>query len=90
MSAACIGDSIAQRKFVLTLPDGEDVIAEEQFFVVPVTEQTINRDRWTSQEAEVIQTYRWWSATELKSTSDIVWPNNLPQMLMSSGWWPHI
>lgn len=90
ISATCLGDSIARREFVLRLPDGEDVIAEEQFFVVTVTEQTVNRDHWTSQEVEVIQAHRWWSAAELKSTSDIVWPDNLPQMLMSSGWWPHI
>lgn len=29
--------------------------------------------------------HRWWSASELKSTRDIVWPETLIQMLVSAG-----
>lgn len=70
------------------MPDGEEVMADEQFFVATVTDQTVHRDRWTSQEVEVINDHKWWSAAELKSTSDIVWPDDLPKILTSSGWWP--
>lgn len=88
ISSACITASIARREFALRLPDGENVMADERFFVATVTGQAVNRDSWTSQEVEVIREHRWWSAAELKSTSDVIWPNNLAQMLMSSGWWP--
>lgn len=88
ISVACIGDPIARREFVLRLPDGEEVMADEQFFVVTVTDQAVHRDRWTSQEVEVINDHKWWSAAELRSTSDIVWPDDLPKLLTSTGWWP--
>jgi 8-oxo-dGTP pyrophosphatase MutT (NUDIX family) len=88
ISAACVGDPVARREFVLRLPDGEEVMADEQYFVVTVTDQTVHRDYLTVQEVEVIHDHKWWSAAELKSTRDIVWPNNLSEMLKSSGWWP--
>lgn len=87
IEVADVGDPIARREFVLQLPDGEEVIADEQFFVVNVPDQTLHRDRWSAQEVDVINDYKWWSALELKSTSDVVWPADLPELLMSSGCW---
>ena len=86
---ADVGAPICQREFILRLPDGEEVLADERFFVVTVEDhQAVLRDHWTAQEVEVIQDHRWWNALELKSTSDIVWPDDLPEMLISAGWWP--
>ena len=87
ISAICVGDPIARREFVLRLRDGEEVMADEQFFIVTVTDQAVHRDCWTPQEIEVIHDHKWWSAAELKSTNEVVWPDNLTEMLISSGWW---
>ena len=85
---ADVGDPIAQREFVLRLVDGEEVMADERFFVVTVEDhQAVLRDRWTAEEVEVIKDHKWWSALELKSTDEVVWPDDLPEMLTSSGWW---
>ena len=85
---ADVGDPIAQREFVLRLADGEEVMADERFFVVTVEDhQAVLRDRWTAEEVEVIKDHKWWSALELRSTDEIVWPVDLPEMLTSSGWW---
>lgn len=88
ISVAGVGDPIARREFVLRLPDGEEVMADEQFFVVTVTDQAVHRDHWTFQEVEVINDHKWWSAAELQATRDIVWPGDLPELLTSTGWWP--
>lgn len=83
-----VGAPISQREFILRLTDGEEVMADEQFFVVTVEDhQAILRDNWTDQEVEVIKDHKWWNALELKSTSDIVWPDDLPEILKSAGWW---
>lgn len=87
ISVASVDEPIARREFVLKFPNGEEVLAEEQFFVVTVESQTINSVRWTSEEVEVISGHKWWSAAELEATRETFWPSDLPKMLISSGWW---
>jgi 8-oxo-dGTP diphosphatase len=87
ISVESIGDPVARREFVMTMPDGEQVVADEQFFVVLVEEQRVLRDRWTALEVEVMTDHKWWTATALKATKDTVWPNNLPEMLTLAGLW---
>jgi 8-oxo-dGTP pyrophosphatase MutT (NUDIX family) len=82
-----IGDPVAQREFVMTMPDGEQVVADEQFFVVPVEEQRVLRDNWTALEVEVMADHQWWTADALQATRETVWPNDLPQILTSAGQW---
>jgi hypothetical protein len=82
-----VGGPVARREVVLTMPDGEPVVADEQFFVVPVAEPRVLRDRWTALEVEVIGGYRWWRAADLKATQETVWPNDLPAILTSIGHW---
>jgi 8-oxo-dGTP pyrophosphatase MutT (NUDIX family) len=82
-----IGDPVARREFVMTMPGGEPVVADEQFFVVPVEEQRVLRDQWTAAEIEVITDSRWWTAAALKTTQETIWPNDLPEILASAGHW---
>lgn len=85
---AAVGAPIASREFVLQLPDGEKVAADERFFVIAANDETVQREGWTPQEMEVMNEHRWWTAGELEVTSDTVFPNDLANMLKSSGWWP--
>lgn len=89
ISVTTVEAPIASREFVLQLPDGEEVLADERFFVIAVTDQTVQRDGWTPQEVEVMQEHKWWTAAELAMTSDTIFPNDLANMLKSSGWWRH-
>jgi len=83
-----IGDPVARREFVMMMPDGEQVVADEQFFVVPVEEQpALRRDQWTALEVEVMADHRWWTATDLQATRETVWPHDLPAILESTGRW---
>ncbi|MBC7376967.1 MAG: NUDIX domain-containing protein [Burkholderiaceae bacterium] len=84
---AQIGKPIARREFTMTLPGGEQVIADEQFFTVRADGRDISRDGLTALEIEVMADHRWWSEPDLAATLDTVWPGDLPQMLRSAGYW---
>jgi 8-oxo-dGTP pyrophosphatase MutT (NUDIX family) len=72
---------IAEREFVMQMPDGENVIAEERLFLVQVSAPQLSRDGWTPHEIAVMADHRWWSMEELEQTGDTVWPDNLPAIL---------
>jgi RimJ/RimL family protein N-acetyltransferase/8-oxo-dGTP pyrophosphatase MutT (NUDIX family) len=78
---ATVGPVVAERHFVMQMPDGEYVRGLEQYFAVRVSQHEVSREGWTSQEVEVIAEYRWWSADELESTQETVWPENLRELL---------
>jgi 8-oxo-dGTP pyrophosphatase MutT (NUDIX family) len=76
-----IGPEVGRREFVLQLPDGEHVMADERFFVVQAEQTDLSRDGWTPEEQEVMADHRWWSMAELAQTSETVWPDNLLDIL---------
>jgi hypothetical protein len=79
-----VGSEIARREFVLQLPDGERVMADERFFLMKSRNAGLSRDGRTAQEAEVMADRRWWSEDELAQTSATVWPGNLFEMLKTA------
>lgn len=76
---------VADRRFELMLPNGETVLAIEQYFVVQAQNEHLSRDEWTAQEAQVMADHHWWSVDELHSTADTVWPEGLIDMLVQAG-----
>ena len=76
-----VGAQVGQRMFVLQLPDGEHVMADERFFVVRTGSTAVSSERWTALEREVMTEHRWWSRAELAQTQDVVFPENLAEML---------
>jgi ADP-ribose pyrophosphatase YjhB (NUDIX family) len=75
---------IAQRRFVMQLPEGEHVMAEERYFIVRTANTNIQDIYWTAHEKQVMSEYKWWSIDELNVTSDIVWPEELVSWLLSA------
>ncbi|WP_348271369.1 NUDIX domain-containing protein [Bosea sp. Root381] len=76
-----IGPSIATREFVLQLPDGEQVMAQERFFLIDVDETVLSTDGWTAQGRDVMTEAKWWSMTDLVESIVTIWPDNLPAIL---------
>ncbi|EHP42144.1 NUDIX hydrolase [Cupriavidus basilensis OR16] len=76
---------VSLREVALQLPDGECVLAVEQYFVIAADSETLSRDEWTECERQVIADHRWWSAAELAATSDTVWPEGLVEILTAAG-----
>lgn len=79
-----LGEPVANREFGLRLPDGEYVNSFEKYYLVTSDGAILSRLEWTPQEAEVIADHRWWSRDELRQTTDIVWPENLLDMLATA------
>ncbi|KPC25807.1 DNA mismatch repair protein MutT [Pseudomonas syringae pv. cilantro] len=82
-----VAEHIADRSFPMLLPSGETVLAVERYYVVHAESEALSRSEWTWQETQVMAEHRWWSANELKSTEEIVWPDSLSQMLEDAGVW---
>lgn len=76
---------VAERQFSMLLPSGETVLALEQYFVVHAPNQVLSSAGWTVHEAQVMADHHWWSAQELRSTEETVWPEALVEMLVDAG-----
>ena len=80
-----LGAHVAEREFVLMLPDGESVVAEERFYLVRTAGGSVSKDHWTEWEQEVMTDCRWWPVEDLSSTCSIVFPEDLVEMVASIG-----
>ncbi len=49
--------------------------------------QKLSTERWTDLEHEMMAAHHWWSADELRSPAEQVWPENLPEILVRIGAW---
>jgi len=78
------GKHIAERQFVLPLPNGEQVVAHEKFFVVRTKNPTLTRDNQTNEESQVMTEHKWWQIAELRTTSETVFPNDIVDILMKT------
>ncbi|AZE67426.1 ADP-ribose pyrophosphatase YjhB, NUDIX family [Pseudomonas synxantha] len=85
ITVSSVGESVAERSFPLMLPSGETVLAVERYFVVQAPSEALSRAEWTAQETQVMADHRWWSAEELRTTTDTVWPQGLVEMLEDVG-----
>ena len=76
-----VGAQVGQRMFVLQLPDGEHVMADERFFVVRAGSDAVSSERWAALEQEVMTEHRWWSRAELAQSREVIFPEDLHEML---------
>lgn len=82
---AHVSGPVGSREVPLQLPDGERVLAVEQYFVVSTDTESILRDGWTAEEMEVMADHQWWSREELSSTTETIYPEGLVEMLDEAG-----
>lgn len=85
IQVSAVEEPVADRRVSLILPSGEAVISVEQYFIVPVQDTALSRSQWTTHERKVMADHRWWSAEELRTTKETVWPENLVQLLVEAG-----
>lgn len=65
--------------------NGVDLVSEEDYFVVRVDRFEISTDGWTDLERQVVAEHRWWPINELRSTSDVVYPDELITLIETFG-----
>jgi 8-oxo-dGTP pyrophosphatase MutT (NUDIX family) len=80
-----IGEPVARREFTMVMPDGEHVLADEQFYVIRAPDQKISTEGWTPLEVDVMADYKWWSANEILASEDTIWPADLHGLLPDLG-----
>lgn len=80
-----VGKHVAERSFQMQLPDGENVWAEERYFLVRVSSDILSKEHWTSLENEVMADSHWWTLSELAATRETVFPEDLAFMLVACG-----
>lgn len=61
--------------------EGQDFDQHELFLLVRVPSFEIASTGWTATEAATIRAWRWWSCESLRSTSDVVFPEDLADRL---------
>jgi 8-oxo-dGTP pyrophosphatase MutT (NUDIX family) len=82
------GPVVDQRIVTFQMPSGEMVRADERLFLIRLDAvQTLSAERWTDLEREVMAAHHWWSAEELLSTTEQVWPEDLFDVLVRVGVW---
>jgi ADP-ribose pyrophosphatase YjhB (NUDIX family) len=55
--------------------------SEDTFFMLRVPHWEVSRAGWSTSEHDIVTEYRWWSADELRATSDTFYPVDLPGLL---------
>ena len=71
------GPEIASRSFIMMLPSGETVLADERFFMINTNTVELDRAGWSNNEKEVIHDHHWWTIEELIHTNETIFPRDL-------------
>lgn len=79
-----VDSPVAERRFPMTMPSGERVLAEERLYLVRVDGPALSRDGWTAEEHETMHEHRWWTVAELEATADTVYPEDLAAILRAA------
>ncbi len=81
ISTRSVGPCVSRREFLWKMPDGEHVIAVENFYLVHSSDEYCSSERWSRQERDVVCGIKWWSESELKSCTEELIPPDLPVLL---------
>lgn len=76
-----VGEEVSQGTAEFPLPDGTMVRADERFFAVRVNHKRIDGSRHSPHERKAMTSHRWWSAPELRSTRETVFPDNFATLV---------
>ena len=79
--AADPGPWIEARSNDFTTVEGEDVTADERYFVVRVAQAPIDISGHTELEREIILEHRWFSRAELSDWHETIWPADLGDLI---------
>ena len=75
------GPPIDHREFVMRAPNGDEVLAQERYFLLRVDPFTLADAGWTELERQVMTEHRWWSAAEIAAAGEKIYPEDLAGLL---------
>ncbi len=76
-----LGPCVWVREQVLHFPGSGVALAHERFFPVRVEHSELSFENMIDYEATVLERHHWWSAGELRATTDVVFPEDLPTLM---------
>lgn len=79
-----VGPRIARREFLWKMPDGEDVLAIENYYAVRSDSEQYSSAAWSRQERGAIGEVRWWSQAELEGYDKDVYPPDLLSLFVDT------
>lgn len=79
--AVDLGPQVACNHVVYELPEGETVQSEERFFLVRTPSTEVSVAGQSRLERDVIREHRWWTLDELRSTTELVYPEDIVDVL---------
>lgn len=79
-----IGNSVWQRKTEFVGPDGEQIDALEEYFLISASDSAIDKSRWQPDETAIIVETAWLTAADITAVSDPVYPEEISAILRSA------
>ena len=76
-----LGPEVWSAERVLKDRKGRPVLFKERYFVARCQAAPLSRAGWQALEHEFIDDIRWWSVAELRTSSDPIFPPDLPARL---------
>ena len=76
-----VGHEVAIRRVRFMMPEGDMVDAEERYFLVVTDAEADHSANPDPVERNFITEARWWSLPELERTGDVVFPEDVSDML---------
>jgi 8-oxo-dGTP diphosphatase len=84
IEVARVDRHVAQREFVLRIPSGEEVVAQERYFLIEAHDAGLSRDGWMADEVNVIAEHKWWARDEIARRQVQIWPEDILEILASA------
>jgi 8-oxo-dGTP pyrophosphatase MutT (NUDIX family) len=81
LTGVAIGPCIWIREQVLHFPISGVAVAHERFFPVRVARTELTFINMVDYEATMLRGHRWWSLDEMRSTSDVLFPDGIADLV---------
>lgn len=79
-----VGQCISHKEFPWKMPDGEEVIAVENYYIVRVSTERHSHAAWSGQERDAFVDVRWWSPAELAQCDELIYPPDLLSLFVEA------
>jgi 8-oxo-dGTP diphosphatase len=75
------GPEVARRQVAFTTIEGDDVWADERYFLVQVPDRSLDTQGHTALEQRVMTTHRWWSLDEIRESDELIFPKDVADLV---------
>ena len=75
------GLEVAQVIEYFRLPDGRMARVDQRFFLLRTEDFDLSNVAWTEEEQRVLTAHRWWSADDIRASTETIWPSELADLL---------